>query len=129
MPKNISMRMEELFLKERQLMDEQASYTTLLSLKEETEWLLDLVENRLMGGESSDLERVWNVFWTPQARPFGWCWRSDSVLTCLGPRYNPTSSTFTRPFALRRETNSPMTKKSNHMSLTVNSMDPILLNS
>lgn len=50
--------MEELFLKERQLMDEQASYTTLLSLKEETEWLLDLVENRLMGGESSDLESV-----------------------------------------------------------------------
>ena len=56
--KNISMRMEELFLKERQLMDEQASYTTLLSLKEETEWLLDLVENRLMEGESSDLESV-----------------------------------------------------------------------
>ena len=56
--KNISMRMEELFLKEQQLMDEQASYNTLLSLKEETEWLLALVEKRLIEGESSDLESV-----------------------------------------------------------------------
>lgn len=38
--KNLSMRMEELFRKEQQLMEEKASYTTLLSLKEETEWLL-----------------------------------------------------------------------------------------
>jgi hypothetical protein len=42
--KNLSMRMEELFRKEQQLMDEQASFSTLLSLKEETEWLLGLVE-------------------------------------------------------------------------------------
>ena len=35
--KNLSMRMEELFRKEHQLMEEKASYTTLLSLKEETE--------------------------------------------------------------------------------------------
>ena len=56
--KNLSMRMEELFRKEQQLMDEQASYTTLLSLKEETEWLLGLVEKRLMEGDSSDLESV-----------------------------------------------------------------------
>ena len=56
--KNLSMRMEELLRKEQQLMNEQASYTTLLSLKEETEWMLDLVESRLMEGGSSDLEHV-----------------------------------------------------------------------
>ena len=59
--KNLSMRMEELFRKEQQLMDEQASYTTLLSLKEETEWLLGLVEKRLMEADSSDLEKVENL--------------------------------------------------------------------
>jgi hypothetical protein len=56
--KNLSMRMEELLRKEQQLMNEQASYTTLLSLKEETEWMLGLVESRLMEGGSSDLEHV-----------------------------------------------------------------------
>ena len=56
--KNLSMRMEELFRKEQQLMEEKASYTTLLSLKEETEWLLGLVEKRLTKGGSSDLEHV-----------------------------------------------------------------------
>ena len=52
--KNLSMRMEELFRKEQQLMEEKASYTTLLSLKEETEWLLGVVEKRLTKGGSSD---------------------------------------------------------------------------
>ena len=56
--KNLSMRMEELFRKEQELVDERASYSTLLSLKNETEWLLDVVENRLMNGESSDLDSV-----------------------------------------------------------------------
>ena len=56
--KNLSMRMEELLRKEQQLMEEQASYTTLLSLKGETEWLLALVERRLMEGGASDLEHV-----------------------------------------------------------------------
>ena len=56
--KNLSMRMEELLRKEQQLMNEQASYTTLLSLKEETEWMLGLVESRLMEGGASDLEHV-----------------------------------------------------------------------
>lgn len=56
--KNLSMRMEELLRKEQQLMNEQASYTTLLSLKEETEWMLGLVESRLMEGGTSDLEHV-----------------------------------------------------------------------
>lgn len=56
--KNLSMRMEELFRKEQQLMEEKASYTTLLSLKEETEWLLGVVEKRLTKGGSSDLEHV-----------------------------------------------------------------------
>lgn len=56
--KNLSMRMEELLRKEQQLMSEQASYTTLLSLKHETEWLLGLVESRLMAGKSTDLESV-----------------------------------------------------------------------
>ena len=56
--KNLSMRMEELFRKEQQLMSEQASYTTLLSLKHETEWLLGLVESRLMAGKPTDLESV-----------------------------------------------------------------------
>ena len=56
--KNLSMRMEELFRKEQQLLEEQASYTTLLSLKAQTEWLLGLVEKRLMKGDSWDLEQV-----------------------------------------------------------------------
>ena len=56
--KNLSMRMEELFRKEQKLMSEQASYTTLLSLKHETEWLLGLVESRLMEGKATDLESV-----------------------------------------------------------------------
>ena len=56
--KNLSMRMEELFRKEQQLMDEQASFSTLLSLKEETEWLLGLVEQRLLEGDVSELESV-----------------------------------------------------------------------
>ena len=56
--KNLSMRMEELFRNEQQLMEEKASYTTLLSLKEETEWLLGVVEKRLTKGGSSDLEHV-----------------------------------------------------------------------
>ena len=56
--KNLSMRMEELFRKEQELVDEQASYSTLLALKDETEWLLDLVEGRLMQGERLDLDNV-----------------------------------------------------------------------
>ena len=78
--KNLSMRMEELFRKEQQLMEEKASYTTLLSLKEETEWLL----SRWKSGSRKVVLRTWNMWrpsWTPRAKPCGWCWTSGSDLT------------------------------------------------
>ena len=56
--KNVTMRMEELLHKEQKLADEQESYSALVSLKEETEWLLSLVEAQVLKGNSSDLEDI-----------------------------------------------------------------------
>ena len=56
--KNVTMRMEELLHKEQKLADEQESYSALVSLKEETEWLLSLVEAQVLKGNRLGRHRV-----------------------------------------------------------------------